>query len=126
MVAERWRATWDQNLLLARDAESAGLDFLLSGARWKGYDGAGDFQTVNLESTAWACGVLGATERISVIATVHVPFVHPVYAAMQMATADHIGHRAVRGQHRLWMERRRVRDVRDAPARARRPLRVRR
>src|SRR5581483_11068877 len=44
-----------------------------------------------LESITWACGLLAATQRINVFATVHVPLNHPVVAAKQMVTADHIG-----------------------------------
>ncbi len=90
-VPERWEASWRGNVDLARAAEIAGLDFILSGARWKGYGGATDFQRWTLEGLAWACGILALTERLTILSTVHVPLVHPLYAAKQMATADHIG-----------------------------------
>jgi Luciferase-like monooxygenase len=45
----------------------------------------------SFESITWACGLLAATQRINVFCTVHVPLHHPVAAAKQMATADHIG-----------------------------------
>ena len=48
-------------------------------------------QRPSWESITWACGLLAATKRINVFATVHVPLNHPLVAAKQMATADHIG-----------------------------------
>ena len=39
----------------------------------------------------WASGLLAATKRITVFGTVHAPLFHPIIAAKQMVTADHIG-----------------------------------
>jgi FMNH2-dependent dimethyl sulfone monooxygenase len=36
--------------------------------------------------------LLAATKQITVFATVHAPLVHPVFAAKQFVTADHISH----------------------------------
>ena len=35
--------------------------------------------------------LLAATKRITVFGTVHAPLFHPVIAAKQMVTADHVG-----------------------------------
>jgi alkanesulfonate monooxygenase SsuD/methylene tetrahydromethanopterin reductase-like flavin-dependent oxidoreductase (luciferase family) len=91
-VPERWHATWDENQRMAMMADDAGMDFHLPVARWKGYGGETNFEGWGFESTAWACGLLAATKRITIFATVHVPLVHPVFAAKQFVTADHIGH----------------------------------
>ncbi len=90
-VPERWRATWQNNLELARLADAAGLEFLLPIARWTGYGGETDFQGDSLETITWAAGLLAATSRISVFATAHTAFTHPLVAAKQFATIDHIG-----------------------------------
>lgn len=90
-VPELWSGSWDDNLVLARMAEEAGIDFLLPIARWKGFGGSTDFQGTTLETITWAAGLLAATRRIAVFGTVHAPLVHPVIAAKQMVTADHIG-----------------------------------
>ena len=90
-VPERWSGTWPDNLRLARMADAAGIDFMLPIGRWKGYGGETDYQGATLETITWACGLLAATRRISVFGTVHAPLFHPVIAAKQMVTADHIG-----------------------------------
>lgn len=91
-IPGRWDASWDNNLKLAKLCDDAGLDFLLPIARWIGYGGETDFHGGVLETLTWAAGLLAATKRISVFATVHTAFNHPVAVAKQMATMDHIGH----------------------------------
>ena len=89
-VAERWSGSWSDNLALARMADEARLDFLLPIGRWKGYGGETNYQGETYETVTWATGLLAATERITVFATVHAPLLHPVIAAKQFVTADHI------------------------------------
>jgi alkanesulfonate monooxygenase SsuD/methylene tetrahydromethanopterin reductase-like flavin-dependent oxidoreductase (luciferase family) len=91
LAPERWLATWPDCLKLARIADEAGIDFLLPIGRWKGYGGVSDFHGSTLETVTWACGLLGATRRITVFGTVHAPLFHPLIAAKEMVTADHIG-----------------------------------
>ena len=50
-----------------------------------------DFHGTTLETVTWACGLLAATQRITVFGTVHAPLFHPVIAAKEFVTADHIG-----------------------------------
>jgi alkanesulfonate monooxygenase SsuD/methylene tetrahydromethanopterin reductase-like flavin-dependent oxidoreductase (luciferase family) len=90
-VPERWPAGWADNLRLARMADDAGVDFLLPIGRWKGYGGDTDYQGATLETVTWATGLLGATKRITVFGTVHAPLFHPLIAAKQFVTADHVG-----------------------------------
>jgi FMNH2-dependent dimethyl sulfone monooxygenase len=91
-VPERWSGRWDDNVRAAVMADEAGMDFHLPVARWKGYGGETNFEGAGFESTAWACGLLAATKRITVFATVHAALVHPLFAAKQFVTADQIGH----------------------------------
>jgi FMNH2-dependent dimethyl sulfone monooxygenase len=91
LVPERWSGSWLDNLKLARMADEAGLDFLLPIARWKAYGTHGDYQESTFETLTWATGLLAATKRITVFGTVHAPLFHPIMAAKQMVTADHIG-----------------------------------
>jgi FMNH2-dependent dimethyl sulfone monooxygenase len=90
-VPERWSGSWADNLRLARMGDEAGIDFILPVARWKGYGGATNFEGAVLETNIWTAGILASTERITAFATVHVPLVHPIYAAKQFVTADQIG-----------------------------------
>ncbi|MCS6931819.1 MAG: LLM class flavin-dependent oxidoreductase [Acetobacteraceae bacterium] len=89
-VPERWRASWADNVAAARIAEEAGLDFFLPIARWKGFGGETRVREHSFETFTWAAGLAAVTSRIGLFMTVHVPLVHPVYAAKALATVDHI------------------------------------
>jgi alkanesulfonate monooxygenase SsuD/methylene tetrahydromethanopterin reductase-like flavin-dependent oxidoreductase (luciferase family) len=90
-LPERWDASWDNNRRLAQLAEALGFECMIPIARWKGYGGETNPNGSNFETIAWACGVLAVTQRMTVFCTVHVSLHHPLVAAKQMATADHIG-----------------------------------
>ena len=91
-VPERWSASWADNLLLAQMADEAGIDFLLPIGRWKGYGGETDYQGDDAtKRSTWATGLLAKTKRITVFGTVHAPLFHPLIAAKQIVTADHVG-----------------------------------
>lgn len=90
-LAERWDAGWENNVRLAQAAEEVGIECMVPIARWKGYGGETNPNGANFESIAWACGLLAVTRCITVFCTVHVPLHHPLVAAKQMATADHMG-----------------------------------
>jgi len=91
MVPERWTGSWPDNLRLAQMADEAGIDFMLPIGRWKGYGGDTDYQGATLETVTWASGLLAKTKRMTVFGTVHAPLFHPVIAAKEFVTADHIG-----------------------------------
>jgi len=90
-LPERWVASWENNLRLAQMADELGIECMVPIARWKGYGGDSNPNGSSFESIAWACGLLAATRRARVFCTVHVPLHHPLVAAKQMATGDHIG-----------------------------------
>jgi dimethylsulfone monooxygenase len=91
MVPERWSGSWADNLRLAQMADEVGIDFMLPIGRWKGYGGDTDYQGATLETVTWACGLLASTQHLTVFGTVHAPLFHPVIAAKEFVTADHIG-----------------------------------
>ena len=91
LVPERWSGSWPDNLRLARMADEAGIDFMLPIGRWKGYGGDTDYQGATLETVTWATGLLASTKRLTVFGTVHAPLFHPVIAAKEFVTADHVG-----------------------------------
>jgi FMNH2-dependent dimethyl sulfone monooxygenase len=91
-VPERWAAAWDDNSRLAALADAAGLECMVPVARWKGFGGATNVNASSFETITWATGLLACTRRITVFGTVHVQMIHPILAAKQMVTADHVGH----------------------------------
>src|SRR3989441_12133631 len=90
-LPERWEASWENNARLALLADEIGIECMVPIARWKGYGGESNPNGSSFESIAWACGLLAATRRVNVFCTIHVPLHHPLVAAKQMATGDHIG-----------------------------------
>jgi alkanesulfonate monooxygenase SsuD/methylene tetrahydromethanopterin reductase-like flavin-dependent oxidoreductase (luciferase family) len=90
-IEDRWQATWDDNLRLAKLCDATGIDFMLPIARWIGYGGETNFHEGVLDPVALAAGILAQTERVVAFATIHTAFNHPVVTAKQMATVDQIG-----------------------------------
>lgn len=89
---ERWDASWEANLQLARIGDAAGMDFMLPIARWIGFPGEEiNFMGSVLETTTWAAALLASTQSIAVITTVHTAVNNPVVVAKQVATLDHVG-----------------------------------
>lgn len=91
-VDNRWRADWDEIARLARAADRAGLEFILPIARWKGYGGVTDARAESFETLTHGAALAAITERIAIFSTVHVPLVHPVFAAKALSTIDHVSH----------------------------------
>jgi FMNH2-dependent dimethyl sulfone monooxygenase len=88
-VPERWRAEWPDVVAVAQIADRAGLEFFLPIARWRGFGGVTNSREWSFETLTEAAALAGLTERIALFATVHVPMVHPVFAAKALATIDH-------------------------------------
>ncbi len=89
-VPERWRASWDDVMTAATIADRAGLEFFLPIARWRGFGGKNRVREHSFETFTFAAGLATVTQNIGLFMTVHVPIVHPVYAAKALATVDHI------------------------------------
>ena len=89
-VPERWRARWDDVVTAAQIADRAGMEFFLPIARWRGFGGKNRVREHSFETFTFAAGLASATQQIGLFMTVHVPIVHPVYAAKALATVDHI------------------------------------
>ncbi|MEL0138626.1 MAG: LLM class flavin-dependent oxidoreductase [Halieaceae bacterium] len=84
------KVEWQESVRIAQLAERAGIEAIIPVARWKGMGGAVNFNHRNFETFTWAAGLAAKTEEIGVFATFHVPTVHPVRAAKEVATIDHI------------------------------------
>ncbi len=89
-AAERFTATWPETLGIAEVADRYGYEALVPVARWKGFGGETNFNGTNFETYTWAAGIAQATKQVGVLTTSHVPTVHPVMAAKQAVTVDHI------------------------------------
>jgi alkanesulfonate monooxygenase SsuD/methylene tetrahydromethanopterin reductase-like flavin-dependent oxidoreductase (luciferase family) len=88
-VPERWTATWPDVLATVRMAEHYGYEFFLPIARWRGFGGETDSREWSFETFTFAAALATATEKIAIFSTVHVPMVHPVFAAKALTTIDH-------------------------------------
>ena len=82
--------TWRNALAIAEIADRYGYEAMVPVARWKGFGGETNFNGTNFETYTWAAGLAQATKRICVLTTSHVPTVHPIMAAKQATTVDHI------------------------------------
>jgi alkanesulfonate monooxygenase SsuD/methylene tetrahydromethanopterin reductase-like flavin-dependent oxidoreductase (luciferase family) len=88
-VKERWQAQWPDIVAVAQMADRAGIEFFLPIARWKGFGGEMNSREWSYETFTYAAALAGVTEKIALFSTVHVPMVHPVFAAKALATVDH-------------------------------------
>jgi dimethylsulfone monooxygenase len=89
-VPERWPALWSEIVEVAQLADRAGLEFVLPIARWKGFGGELNSREWTYETLTLAAGLAAVTQQTGVLATVHVPMMHPAYAAKALSTIDHI------------------------------------
>ncbi len=82
--------SWEESKRIAVMADEAGLDAIIPIGRWRGFGGDLNFNHRSFETFTWAAAIAAITERIQIFATFHVPTVHPVRAAKEIATIDHI------------------------------------
>lgn len=84
------RIEWDEMVSITKKAEALGFELVLPVARWRGFGGDTNFHGENYETFTWAAGLSAITRKISVLATVHVPLIHPIVAAKMASTIEHI------------------------------------
>lgn len=85
-----YRPTWDHVVKIAQRAEALGFEMLVPVARWRGFGGKTNVHGESLETFSWAAGLAVLTEKIMLFATSHLQTLHPIVAAKQAATIDHI------------------------------------
>src|SRR3954467_6622207 len=85
-----YKVTWEHTCEIVRRADAMGFELALPVARWRGFGGTTDFNGCSFETYTWAAGLAQATKNIMVAATSHVPTIHPIVAAKQATTIDHI------------------------------------
>jgi alkanesulfonate monooxygenase SsuD/methylene tetrahydromethanopterin reductase-like flavin-dependent oxidoreductase (luciferase family) len=84
------KAHWPQVRHVAELVDAMGLELIVPVARWKGYGGRIDYSGPSFDTFCWAAGLASATEYPHIFSTVHVPTMHPIVAAKQLTTIDHI------------------------------------
>jgi dimethylsulfone monooxygenase len=82
--------SWPNTKAICTAADRAGFEALVPVARWKGFGGDTNFNGTCYETYTWAAGLSAVTDNIGVFSTSHVPTVHPIMAAKQATTIDHI------------------------------------
>ena len=84
------KADWPSTLALARMGDEMEMEALVPVGRWKGFGGPTNFNGQGFECFTWAAGVGASTKNSGIFSTSHVPTMHPVMAAKQATTIDHI------------------------------------
>src|ERR1700674_2929652 len=84
------QAKWDSALALARMADEMEFEAIVPVGRWKGFGGVTNFNGAGFECLSWAAGIAASPSRCGIFSTTHVPTIHPVMAAKQVTTIDHI------------------------------------
>ena len=82
--------SWPNTLELARISEQMEFEALVPIGRWRGFGGVTNFNGPGFECFSWAAGIGASTKYSGIFATSHVPTIHPVMAAKQATTIDHI------------------------------------
>jgi alkanesulfonate monooxygenase SsuD/methylene tetrahydromethanopterin reductase-like flavin-dependent oxidoreductase (luciferase family) len=100
---------WPNTIAIAKIADEMEFEALVPVGRWKGFGGVTNFNGPGFECFSWAAGIGAATRNPAIFSTAHVSTIHPVMAAKQAATIDHItGGRfalnVVTGWHRTEIE----------------------
>ncbi len=83
-------ATYLWNRRAALHAETIGLDFIMSMAKWRGFGGTTDHWGRSLESMTMMAALAEATSRVRVWATMHANVHNPAVAAKMFTTLQDI------------------------------------
>jgi dimethylsulfone monooxygenase len=81
---------WPNSRDIVTLADHAGFEAVVPVARWKGFGGETNFNGTCFETLAWAAGMGAVTNHASIFCTTHVPTIHPIVAAKQCTTVDHL------------------------------------
>lgn len=84
------RISWDATLRLAQLADEMEFEAIVPVGRWKGFGGKVDFNGAGFESFTWAAGIGASVDYPAIFSTSHITTIHPLMAAKQATTIDHI------------------------------------
>lgn len=90
LMPDRHRLEWPNLVAIAKAADDLGFELQVPVARWRPTGDQSDYNGANFETLTWAAGLGAVTSRSAIFATTHIPLIHPVFAAKQMTTIDHI------------------------------------
>jgi len=82
--------TYQHSVAISQKADALGFELLVPVGRWRGFGGTTDFNGTCMETYTWATAMATQTKHLMVFSTSHVPTMHPIVAAKQGATIDHI------------------------------------
>src|SRR3984957_14328556 len=85
------KVNWESTAALAKLADEMEFEAIVPVGRWKGFGGSTNFNGEGFECITFAAAMSALTKYSGIFATSHVPTMHPVLAAKQAATIDHIG-----------------------------------
>ncbi|WP_311269503.1 LLM class flavin-dependent oxidoreductase [Sphingobium sp. WCS2017Hpa-17] len=89
-VPSSYEVSWDHSLAIARLADEIGFELFMPVSRWRGFGGESNFAGDTYETLTYMAAIAAVTTRLMTIATIHLPMVHPVFAAKAVATIDHV------------------------------------
>jgi dimethylsulfone monooxygenase len=87
---ERWSADWDEIEQVSILADTAGIEFILPIAKWRGLGGQADMWGRSFETFTQAAALGALTKQIGIFVTAHVSLISPAFAAKAVATIDHV------------------------------------
>lgn len=82
--------SWANTARITELADQMRFEAVVPIGRWRGLGGETDPNGESYESMTFAAGVGATTRHTTAFATLHVPSMHPVMAAKQATTVDHI------------------------------------
>ena len=83
---KRWKADWNELKKLVIFCDNNNFDFILPLSKWQGWGGSTNPNNLSYETFNFASILLNLTKRLYFYSTVHIPFIHPVYAARSIST----------------------------------------
>jgi alkanesulfonate monooxygenase SsuD/methylene tetrahydromethanopterin reductase-like flavin-dependent oxidoreductase (luciferase family) len=89
-VPEAWKLNWNDTVEIAQAIDQSGMEAILPVGRWRGYGGPSDFNASTFETFTWASALGALTNYVTILATCHVPLVHPLMVAKMSSTIDHV------------------------------------
>jgi len=91
-VPELYIPTWDNSVRVSKLADDAGLEALVPYARWRPFGPPTSPRGRVFETYTWAAGMAASTRHSCIMSTSHTTTLHPLVAAKQATTVDHISH----------------------------------